>query len=184
MKHNRLFSFSTFSSILLCCAVASAATPPKSATAHLIDAQGNRVGSVTIRPSGTGVVLELNLRHLPPGEHAIHFHEVAKCDPPDFKSAGAHFNPDHKEHGLQNPKGHHAGDMENFTVPANGNATRINITDRDVSLGTGPNSLFANGGTSIIVHAKPDDRHTDPAGNSGDRIACGVITPGHHWLWF
>jgi len=182
MTNNRLFSSVAPLTVILYCLAASAASAPKSATVSMTDSQGKKVGSVTIRPAGTGVVLELNLKHMPPGEHAIHFHEVAKCDPPDFKSAGPHFNPEKKEHGLQNPKGHHAGDMENFTVTAKGNATQIHITDRDVTLGGGPNSIFANGGTSIVVHAKPDDMHTDPSGNSGDRIACGVVSPHHHWF--
>src|SRR5215831_9673586 len=101
----------------------------------------------------------------------------AKGDPPDFKSAGPHFNPGQEEHGFLNPKGHHNGDMANFTVKSNGTA-KATIKNADVVLGTGgePNSLFANGGTSLMIHAKADDMKTDPSGNSGDRIACGVIT--------
>ena len=92
-------------------------------------------------------------------------------------SAGPHFNPDNKQHGLQNPDGHHSGDMENFTVDSKGNAD-VNILDKDVNLNTDGNShsLFANGGTAIVIHAKSDDMKTDPSGNSGDRIACGVIS--------
>jgi len=119
----------------------------------------------------------LDLKDLPPGEHAVHFHQNAKCDPPDFKSAGGHFNPTGKQHGFDNPNGHHAGDMPNFTVKPNGMA-KATVKDDDVVLGNGsePNSLFANGGTSIMIHAKADDMKTDPSGNSGDRIACGAIT--------
>jgi Cu-Zn family superoxide dismutase len=103
---------------------------------------------------------------------------MAKCDPPDFKSAGGHFNPTSKQHGFDNPQGHHAGDMMNFTVKENGTA-KATVKDGDVVLGNGSeaNSLLANGGTAIIIHAKADDYKTDPAGNSGDRIACGAITP-------
>jgi Cu-Zn family superoxide dismutase len=155
----------------------TSAKPVKTQTVELKDAQGNSVGSAIIKPSGKGVKVNLDLRNLSPGEHAVHFHQNAKCDPPDFKSAGPHFNPAQKEHGLQNPKGHHNGDMPNFTVTANGTA-QATVKDPDVVLGTGsePNSLFANGGTALMIHAKADDMKTDPAGNAGDRIACGVIT--------
>jgi Cu-Zn family superoxide dismutase len=109
--------------------------------------------------------------------HGIHFHQNPKCDGPDFKSAGPHFNPDGKKHGLQSPDGHHAGDMMNLTVESNGKA-KAKLTDADVSLGDGTNShsLFSNGGTALVIHAKEDDMKTDPSGNSGDRIACGAIT--------
>ena len=141
----------------------------------LKDAQGKSVGRVVAWQQGPGVGLQLNLHGLPPGEHAIHFHTNAKCDAPDFKSAGAHFNPENKKHGLENPEGHHAGDMMNFTVDAQGNA-KTRLEDKDATLGDGSHSLFSNGGTAIVIHAKADDMKTDPSGNSGDRIACGVIT--------
>jgi Cu-Zn family superoxide dismutase len=142
---------------------------------ELKDAQGKPVGDIVLLPGGSGVGLKLELHDLPPGEHGIHFHQNPKCDAPDFKSAGPHFNPDGKKHGLENPEGHHAGDMLNFTVDANGKADG-SLEDKDVTLSDGPHSLFSNGGTAIIIHAKADDYKTDPSGNSGDRIACGVIT--------
>jgi len=154
------------------------ATAAKKKTVELKDAKGNDVGTAKIVSKGSGVEVKLDLKDLPPGIHAVHFHQNAKCDPPGFKSAGGHFNPTGKQHGFDNPQGHHAGDMMNFTVKENGTA-KVTVKDDDVVLGAGTeaNSLFANGGTSIMVHAKADDYKTDPSGNSGDRIACGPITP-------
>jgi Cu-Zn family superoxide dismutase len=139
---------------------------------ELKDAQGKSVGAAVISQKTSGVAIRLDLHGLPPGVHAIHFHQNASCTPPDFKSAGPHFNPDNKKHGFLNPEGHHAGDMNNFTVDSNGSA-KATVQNKDVNLGS---SLFSNGGTTLIIHAKADDMKTDPAGNSGDRIACGVIS--------
>ncbi len=165
--------------LLVVCAVSGSAQAKKK-TVKLTDAKGNDVGTATIEFPSTkqpGVIVKLDVKDLPPGVHAVHFHQNPKCDAPDFKSAGGHFNPTNKQHGFDNPQGHHAGDMMNFTVEENGKA-KATVKDDEVTMGppTEWNSLFVNEGTSIIIHAKADDYKTDPSGNSGDRIACGTIT--------
>jgi Cu-Zn family superoxide dismutase len=150
-----------------------AATKP--VTVPLKDADGKDVGTAKLSGKGTGVKIALDVKGLTPGEHAVHIHQTAKCEGPKFTTAGAHFNPDMKHHGLENPEGPHAGDMKNFTVKPDGTA-RITVEDPRVNLGDGDHSVFAGGGTALVIHAKADDLKSDPAGNAGDRIACGVIT--------
>jgi Cu-Zn family superoxide dismutase len=138
---------------------------------------GQDAGSALLTPAGNGVKVKLDLKNLPEGEHAIHVHASAKCDGPDFKTAGGHLNPDNKEHGTKNPKGPHAGDMPmNLQVMADG-TDHVSFVTQSISLKKdAKNSVFANGGTAFIIHEKADDMMTDPTGNAGGRIACGVIT--------
>jgi Cu-Zn family superoxide dismutase len=157
-------------------AVSASAARNKGVEVDFKTSDGQDAGTATLTPDGKGVKVKLNLTNLPEGEHALHVHQNAKCDGPDFKTAGPHFNPDKKEHGTKNPKGPHAGDMPlNLQVMADG-TDHVSFVSDSISLKKdAPNSVFANGGTAFVIHAKADDMMTDPTGNAGDRIACGVI---------
>ena len=139
------------------------------------DAQGQSIGTATLMPMSGMVHIQLDLKNLKPGQHALHVHATPKCEGPAFTSAGGHFNPAGKKHGLKSPDGPHAGDMENFTVAADGTFKGM-VMAHGITMGSEANSVFANGGTALVIHAGPDDMVTDPAGAAGDRIACGVIT--------
>ncbi len=168
---------------LLACALMSMALetafgatkgPKVNGKAELHDAQGKAVGTASLKQTKAGVKISLQVTGLPAGTHAFHIHTAGQCEAPDFKSAGGHFNPEGKKHGLKNPDGPHAGDMPNITVGTNGKGKATAVNTR-VSLGEGANSVFHEGGTAIVIHEKADDEMTDPAGNAGNRIACGVI---------
>lgn len=144
------------------------------AKATMKDANGKEVGQVALVQTPQGVLVKLSLKGAVPGEHAFHVHAVGKCEPP-FTSAGGHFNPAAKKHGLAAAEGAHAGDMPNLHIPAGGELV-IEIANPMISLAKGvPNSVFDADGSALVIHAAADDYKSDPAGNAGDRIACGVI---------
>ena len=153
---------------------ASAAQAPPAARATLKNGKGEVVGTARLVAQGDGVSVVLQVAGLPAGTHAFHVHAVGKCDPPDFQSAGPHFNPTGKKHGMKNPEGHHLGDLPNVEVSAAGKGEAKALV-HGATFAAGPNSLFGAQGTALVVHEKPDDEVTDPAGNAGPRIACGVI---------
>lgn len=158
-------------------AAASAAGAAEAATARaeLRDAEGRSVGMATLTGTEGGVRIEVSVSGLPEGRHGFHVHETGRCDPPDFTSAGGHFNPAGQRHGIESPEGPHAGDLPNIIVGADGSGSLTTVNPY-LSLGTGAdNDLLREGGTALMVHAGPDDYITDPAGDSGGRIACGVI---------
>jgi Cu-Zn family superoxide dismutase len=147
------------------------------AVAELKDGAGKPVGTARFTATATGIELKLQVAGLPPGLHGIHVHAAGLCEGPDFKSAAGHFNPTGKQHGLENPQGHHGGDLRNLVVYGNGEG-KVTATLPGLSLGEGEASLFHAGGTSLVIHAAADDGKTDPSGNSGARIACGVVAQG------
>jgi Cu-Zn family superoxide dismutase len=153
----------------------SSAYAQPQARAEITNATGTSIGSATFRASKEGVVITVHVKELPPGLHAVHLHAVGTCDGPAFTSAGPHVNPMNKHHGLKNPDGPHAGDLPDMYVQRNG-VGRYEVLADSVTLDAAATSLFDADGTALIIHATADDNRTDPAGNAGERIACGVIT--------
>jgi Cu-Zn family superoxide dismutase len=163
--------------ILSLAAIAMAAdNAVKSAHADIMNAQGVKIGAAKLTAAPDGVKAVVTVSQLTPGEHGIHIHNVGKCEGPAFTTAGGHFNPTSAHHGVNNTQEPHphVGDLANLTVDESGKA-KTTITIAGATLGDGANSLFHEGGTSLVIHAKADDLKSDPSGNSGDRVACGVI---------
>ena len=144
------------------------------ASANLVDSQGRSVGQAFLQQAPNGVLLKLDLKNATPGIHGLHIHDVGRCDRPSFESAGGHFNPTDRQHGFLNPRGPHAGDLPNIEVPASTQHS-VEYFLADITIDPGPRSLGDQNGSSIVIHAGKDDHATDPAGESGDRLACGQI---------
>lgn len=164
-------------SLSACQTTAQADGIAEEATAQLITADGTPVGKATLTEMDDGLRLQVDAQHLTPGPHGIHLHTVGKCEGPKFESSGGHWNPMAKQHGLENPMGTHSGDMPNLQASATGSVSYSYIL-KGASLDTGPLAVMDMDGTSIMIHAKADDNKTDPSGNSGDRLICGVFTKG------
>lgn len=154
-------------------ATGGAMAPTGGATAAVMDASGRELGSLMLAEGSGGITVSGTLRGLPPGEHGVHIHTTGMCEAPAFTTAGGHWNPTSKMHGSQNPQGPHHGDMMNFTVGADGSATVQLIALGGTFRGT--DMLMDADGAAVVVHAMADDYKTDPSGNSGDRVACGMI---------
>lgn len=148
------------------------------ARAVFINEQGTEIGTATLTQEGDAVRIVVDLAFLQAGQRGFHIHEVGSCEAPDFSSAGAHFNPTNAAHGFDNPDGPHAGDLRNLEVETDDGTARATLTNNMVTLVPGqPNSLLDADGSALVVHAEADDYTSQPAGNSGPRIACGVIVP-------
>ena len=153
---------------------ADAGQPPAVVVTTLKDRQGKSVGTVTVTETPHGLLLRGTVEGLAPGPHAIHFHETGKCEPP-FTSAGGHLNPSQKTHGVLSPGGPHGGDLPNLVVPASGKLDFETFAP-GLSLSSGSGAVLDADGTAVVVHAKADDHASQPAGDSGDRVACGVLS--------
>lgn len=158
----------------LCLTAAALPAAAQTAKAQLKTAEGKDAGTAALTQTPAGVLIALSVKGAPSGEHAFHVHAVGKCEPP-FTSAGGHFNPGSRKHGLMATEGHHAGDMPNLHIPSSGDL-RVEVLNAAVTLEKNkPNSLFGPNGTALVLHAGKDDYRTDPAGDAGGRIVCGVV---------
>lgn len=164
-----------FVGLILAAAVMAFSLPGNpTASADILDSKGGKIGSAQLSETADGVRIKVQLSQLPPGLHAMHIHNVGECHGPDFKSSGPHFNPYGKKHGAKNKDGPHAGDLPNFEVKSDGTA-EVDVIAPLVTLKSGKNSLFVSGGTCLMIHEKADDEVSDPTGDAGERLACGVI---------
>ncbi|QDE70741.1 superoxide dismutase family protein [Myxococcus xanthus] len=181
MKIRALLTAAALTAALPALAQENAGTPPpadkktqpkgQTAKAQVKDSEGKDVGEITLEQTQQGVLIKGKLSNLPPGQHAFHIHEVGKCEGPAFTTAGGHFNPSKKAHGLLAPKGKHQGDLPNLYVASDGTVQFDIFSQNGLTL----KSLFDKDGSAVVVHAKEDDYHTDPTGDAGGRIACGVV---------
>lgn len=172
MRVDRLLCTAAALLAMACLSLPAAAQVAK---AVLKDTSGKDVGDVNLVQTSNGVLIRLSVKGLPTGEHAFHVHEVGKCEPP-FTTAGGHFNPGSKKHGLEAADGAHAGDMPNIHIPSSGDLS-VEVVNTMITLAKGqPNSVFDADGSAVEIHAESDDYKSNPTGYAGDRIACGVIT--------
>ncbi len=171
MSVKNLFTIASLGFVLGC---SIPSQPPIQASADLKDKDGRTVGTATFREAADGVIVDVEVKGLTPGLHAVHVHAVGKCEAPAFTSAGGHFNPGQKKHGYKSPDGAHAGDMPNMLVAKDGSG-RFEVLTDGFTIKAGPMSIFDADGSALVVHAGADDNVTDPTGNAGDRAACGVI---------
>lgn len=144
------------------------------AEAPMRSSANEEIGRAVLREFGAGVQISLEVKGLKPGRHGFHLHKVGQCLPPDFLSAGSHLNPEGREHGRRNPRGHHLGDLPNLEIGPGGTGSIV-VMVPGVTLREGPHTLMDNDGTSLVIHADPDDETTEPVGKAGPRIACGTI---------
>jgi superoxide dismutase, Cu-Zn family len=156
-------------------AAAAQQAPGATAKAQLKDAKGQDVGEVTLRETPQGVLMQVTLRNVEPGVKAFHIHDVGRCEGPTFQSAGPHFNPSKRQHGIVASSGAHAGDLPNVHVPESRSAS-VEVLASGLKLAAGDGGLLDANGSAVVLHAKADDYATDPSGNAGDRVACGVVT--------
>jgi Cu-Zn family superoxide dismutase len=150
-----------------------APTSGPTVVAAMLNTDNAELGSAGITPGKDGVQLDIDVSGLAVGSYGVHLHAVGKCDGPDFKTAGAHWDPAGKQHGRDNPLGAHLGDLPNLTVTTT-NKGKLSIALPRLNI-NGDSGLLDGDGTSIIIHAMPDDYRTDPSGNSGARMICGVF---------
>jgi len=162
------------SALIIAGSIGARASAQEVAAGNFKNSEGKDVGTVHVEHMPIATIFLLKLHDMPPGVHGIHIHDVGQCDPPSFDSAGPHWNPGHAEHGSKNPKGPHAGDLQNITIPADGKL-EIQLTVEGTRQWQGEGGLLDGNGASLVIHANADDYTTDPSGNSGPRIACAKI---------
>ncbi|HET9985202.1 MAG TPA: superoxide dismutase family protein [Longimicrobiales bacterium] len=168
------FTVAAALALAACSTAPSLPVPPGAARASFVDTAGKPLGMAVLVPQSEGVMVRMDLAHLPPGTHGFHIHTTGRCDPPQFQTAGGHFNPTGKQHGSMNPQGKHLGDLPNLDVPANGRV-KLAVLAPGVTLEGGEAALLDADGSALVIHASADDYKTDPSGNSGARIACAVV---------